>query len=286
MSGRFVVIVTMPIPAEVSVRAGYLVALALFCTADRLAADTGFLDRQIVFSGQSYRYQVYVPAGYDPSNTWPVIVDLHGNGAQGTDGLTPTRFQLGKLVRLYRDSFPTIIIFPQAPPGHFWEELPMQQLVLAELDATEREFRTDANRVYLTGFSMGGLAAYRIAFRWPDRFAALFVVAGRILFPNDSEFRSRFEVDRQANIFPGAQDPYAALAARLFKLPMWIFHGTADDAIDVDQSRRIVGALKTLTADVRYTELPALGHNEAADKAYNLEVFEWLLSQRRGQQAR
>ena len=267
-------------------RAGWLLILALLCSADRLAADTGFLDRQILFAGQTYRYQVYVPVGYEPSNVWPVIVELHANGLQGTDGLKPTAFELGTLVRRQRDSFPVIIIFPQAPPGHFWEEPLMQQLVLAELEATEREFRTDANRVYLTGFSMGGLAAYRMAFRWPDRFAALFVVAGRVLFPNNAEFLSRYQLDRQANVFPAAPDPYAALAAHLRRLPMWIFHGTADDAIDVEQSRRLVGALKSLTSEVRYTELPGLGHNEAAEKAYDLEVFEWLFSQRRPTQAR
>jgi predicted peptidase len=227
-----------------------------------------------------------VPADYTASKVWPVIVELHANGPQGTDGLKPTRFELGNLIRRSRDSFPAIIIFPQAPSGHFWEELPMQQLVLAELEATEREFRTDATRVYLTGFSMGGLAAYRLAFRWPDRFAALFVVAGRVLFLNRPESLSRFQLDRETNLFPAATDPYAALAARLRDLRIWLFHGAADAAIDVEQSRRLVEALKNVSAEVRYTELPGLGHNEAAEKAYSLEVFEWLLSQRRRLPAR
>src|SRR5262245_5270332 len=103
---------------------------ALLCCPNLSWADTGFLDRQIVVNGQSYRYQVYVPTDYDPSKVWPIILDLHGNGPQGIDGLKPTTFQLGDQIRRYRDFFPTIVVFPQAPPEHFWEELPMQELAL------------------------------------------------------------------------------------------------------------------------------------------------------------
>ena len=62
-------------------------------------AQTGFLDRTITSAGESYRYQVYVPAEYTPRSVWPLIVSLHGNGAQGTDGMLQTGSTLAIRIR-------------------------------------------------------------------------------------------------------------------------------------------------------------------------------------------
>ena len=53
--------------------------------------ETGFLDRVVQVNGQSYRYQVFVPAMWDGHKKWPVILFLHGAGERGTDGLLQTR---------------------------------------------------------------------------------------------------------------------------------------------------------------------------------------------------
>ena len=74
-----------------------------------------------------------------------------------------------------------------------------------------------------------------------------------------------------------SQRDAAAFAAK----PIWIFHGAVDPALDVDQSRRLAGALENASSDARYTELPTAGHNDAAETAYNLDVFKWLFAQHR-----
>ena len=71
----------------------------LFLPAHPLAADTGFLDRTVAANGKSYRYQVYVPADYNSSRRWPVVIWLHGNGTQGSDGLLPTARGVGDYIR-------------------------------------------------------------------------------------------------------------------------------------------------------------------------------------------
>jgi len=68
----------------------------------------------------------------------------------------------------------------QCEMGKRWLYPDMEELVMKELDATVREFRVDPARIYLTGFSMGATGAYRIAAKWPERFAALMAVAGRV----------------------------------------------------------------------------------------------------------
>src|ERR1044071_1140702 len=70
-----------------------LASALLSVTAPQSAAprvETGFLDRTVAVGGQSYRYQVYVPADYPAKAAWPVILFLHGSGERGADGLMQT----------------------------------------------------------------------------------------------------------------------------------------------------------------------------------------------------
>ena len=147
---------------------------------------------------------------------------------------------------------------------------------------TIEEFHGDRSRIYLTGFSMGGAGTYRMAHRWPERFAALLVVAGNVESGVGVPYPEVGMRDRQANPYTTASDPFAALATGIRSIPIWIFHGDADEAVPVEQARRVVAALKSVTARVEYTEYPGLGHGEAGAKALNAtESISWLLAQHR-----
>jgi hypothetical protein len=63
------------------------------------SADTGFLDRSVHIGAMTYRYQVYVPIEHSRAKEWPVVIELHGNGAQGPDGLLPTAQGLAQPLR-------------------------------------------------------------------------------------------------------------------------------------------------------------------------------------------
>jgi predicted peptidase len=247
-----------------------------------VTADTGFLDRSVTVDGNTYRYQVYVPANYTASKQWPMIVYLHGNGSQGSEGTLQTQQGMGDMVRLHRDAVPAIVVFPQAAPSEFWEQPPMQKLVIAELDATEKEFRIDSARDYLTGFSMGAAGAYRLAYKWPDRFAALVTDAGTVEPVPARGAPDRPDIDKRANPFTADADAFMALATHIKHLPIWIFHGDSDAVVPVEQSQRLAAALKTVSADVRFTEIPGVGHVDGAERVFrSVEIVNWLLLQHR-----
>ena len=231
----------------------------------------------------TYRYQVYVPADHSRAKSWPVIVDLHGNGAQGPDGLLQTARGMAQQIRIHRSRFPAVVVFPQAELGKRWLDADMEELVIAELDRTMSEFGGDPSRVYLTGFSMGATGAYRIAYRWPTRFAALVAIAGRIDTSDAKTYSDRDkEADRKANPFVGAKDPFAALSEKIKHLPIRIFHGDADETVPVAQSRQLAPALKAAGANMLYQEYPGATHVGAAEKAYAEEaLIAWLLAQHR-----
>src|SRR6185312_17430100 len=98
----------------------------------------------------------------------------HGSGERGADGRLQTEVGLGTAIRRTATPFPAIVVFPQAPLDQWWEG-PATDMALAALAQTEREFHTDRERVYLTGLSMGGSGSWYIAYRHPERFAALLI---------------------------------------------------------------------------------------------------------------
>ena len=266
-------------------RAAACAALPVLCIVFAGAArvETGFLDRTIIIRGDTCRYEVYVPAGYSASKAWPLIVSLHGGGRQGTDGIQPTATDFASHIRNSRASVPAIVVFPQAQPNTRFMYPEMENLVMAELRRTIAEYHVDTNRIYLQGNSMGGEGAYRIAYRWPRTFAALVVSSGPVRVDAQIGFPQEIiDMDHNANPFSAAQDPYAALAAGIKHLPIWIVHGDSDQVIPIEESRRLVDALKREGAAVHYTEYPGSSHDGTAATAYKDEaLYTWLFAQHR-----
>jgi predicted peptidase len=131
--------------------------LTASATAQR--TETGFLDRTLEDRGTARHYQVFVPRSYDPTIEWPVVLFLHGGGEQGTDGIRPTNGTIGNAIRRNPERFPAIVVFPQVKPDHQWTG-DEADFALRTLEAAQREFATDPDRVYLTGLSRGGRGAY------------------------------------------------------------------------------------------------------------------------------
>jgi len=247
--------------------------LMLLQLASVQTVQTGFLDRTVSVAGQSYHYQVYVPADYASQPSWPAILFLHGAGERGSDGLLQTNVGLAPAIRQNPSRYPAIVVFPQVPRDSQWVGVPADMAVAA-LQQTMREFHVDPKRVYLTGLSMGGHGTWYVAYRHPELFAAVVPICGWIRdFP---QFRGSQPVvpGDSAQVMP-------LLVQKLGKTPIWIFHGEVDQVVNVNGSREPAAALKAAGADVRYTEMLGLNHN-SWDAAYGSDEFvKWLFAQHR-----
>ena len=254
-----------------------VVILSTFVAAQN--NETGFLNRSVTVNGSEYRYVVYVPRELTRIKMWPVILQLHGGGVYGHDGLKHTEGGLARASRNNPERFPVLVVFPQAhadgTPG--WQ-LEGGQAALAALDKTIKEFKGDPKRVVLTGYSAGGNGTWSIASRYPERWAAIVPICGFV-----EAFKGKQSAIEYPSLAPAnGGDVFTFVAKRVSGLPIWIFHGDADTNVDVEQSRKMAAALKAVGASVQYTEFPGVDHNGATNTAYaRADLIEWMLKQHR-----
>jgi pimeloyl-ACP methyl ester carboxylesterase len=132
--------------------------------------------------GSLQPYTVYIPQKYDGRTALPLLVLLHGSGgdqweipqaAANLDGRSVFRGALER--EPVESNFILCAPLARGPSGYqHLAEIDILQM----LDEVQRDYRIDADRVYVTGWSMGGAGSWGLASRFPDRFAAIMPIAG------------------------------------------------------------------------------------------------------------
>lgn len=215
------------------------------------------LDTQIVKTVH-LDYLLWLPHDDDAAQPWPLILFLHGSGERGSDVRQVLNEGLPK--RLANDLvLPAIIAAPQCPADSDWTL--HDDALVALLDNLAAAYAIDSNRVYLTGLSTGARETWRLACANPQRFAAVVPICGR------RPYGLRSEED----------------AASISHIPIWVFHGAQDQVVPIEESNRMVAALRQHGADVQYTVYPDADHDSWAQAYAEAALYPWLFAQRRKQ---
>lgn len=234
-----------------SVRTIKLVALIGFSLSWRAVASadekpkTGFVKQTFTDeNGKQIPYVVYVPRDYDGKKLYPVIVYLHGLGEKN-----PIPWGLGTYIKA-RGDLGFLCVFPHSvrpwDPGR-----PGEKCAIGALDAVSAHYNVDRNRVYLTGFSMGGTGTWSLGAKYADRWAAL---------------------------VPVASESTPEWAAKVKNIPIWAFEGSDDKEGNVQKGRQAVEFVRKVGGHPKYTEFPHVGH--VPDWAYHNEaLYAWLRKQ-------
>lgn len=158
-----------------------------------LLAATTFAQQTSVswdFDGTTRKYIQYVPSIYDGSESVPLVVALHGLG-DTIENFSGVGFQF------VADTANFIVVYPEAlidgltgstawnsGAGTFGiypnENVDDVGFINALIDTVSAHFNIDQNRVYATGFSMGGFMTNRLACELNNRISAFASVAGTI----------------------------------------------------------------------------------------------------------
>ena len=182
----------------------------------------------------------------------PLVIYLHGRGG---DVMTPDQ---PWDARSFSDEdnyrkHPCIVIAPQCPKEQSWDGGNAEAVVEIIGDLV-KNLSIDKDRIYLTGYSMGGWGTFHLLGREPKLFAAAVPIAGGGN-PNDAD--------------------------SFKKVPVWVFHGAKDDVVKPENSQGMVDALKKARGEVEYTEYPDGDHGISGRVYGDKEMHEWLFEQRR-----
>ncbi len=245
--------------------------------ADRLAAgEDPWKGRTGAFT-KAYRsevdgtlqpYGLYVPPSYDPAKAWPMMVSLHG---ATSNHLLNRRRVVGLGNEPGEQDYDAIRADVTYPDVGFVVLTPYgrgevagyngiaEGDVLRAMDHAQRAYRVDADRVHLTGLSMGGGGTWHIGLRHPDRFASISPVCGVAdmdLMPWAAGWGA---LDRELMSLTG----YTRIVENAGSLQVFVFHGDEDDAVNVAASRKMMEAFEKAGLAGRsahYFELPGVTH--------------------------
>jgi predicted peptidase len=201
-------------------------------------------------------YLLHLPQDYSKENNkkWPLILFLHGAGEIG-DNIEMLRVQALPRVIEAKEDFPFVVVSPQCPTDSSWhsEFTSLDEL----LQYTLESYNIDENRIYLTGLSMGGYAAWDYAVVHPHKFAAIIPICGGTSYPD--------------------------YLYHIKDVPIWAFHGAKDDIVPIEESEIAVESLRSFDGNIKFTIYPEAGHDAWTETYNNPKVFEWLLEQSKKQ---
>ena len=210
-------------------------------------------------------YRVYVPKTYVASKPMPLVIALHGLGANedsffdSYSQLPPQLaekhgFLMAAPLGFRRDGFYGSGIMGATDAESRKRGEYSEKDVLEVLRLMKAAYNVDDSRIYLMGHSMGAIGAWALGSKYAPTWAAIVAFSG-----------------------VGA----ATLADNMKAIPHFIVHGDADNTVNVSGSRNMVAALKKLNANVTYIEVPGGSHTGVV--VPNLpQAFEFMAAQRKG----
>lgn len=237
-------------------------------------------------AGEMYglKYRDFKPQ--KDGNKYPLIIWLHGAGEGGDSNITQILGNRGGVAFVEEDAqkiFDTpYVLAPQTPT--FWMKsffVGKRELV-GEKDYTpdlvnliktyiRENPEIDKNRIYIGGCSMGGYQTFKTLVYAPDLFAAAFITCPAYM-PSTEELNTVKDT------------------------PIWLVHASDDTTVPVSNSRESFKYLKSIGADVVYTEYKDVvidGNKYDPHGSYfytlhnspindnGINIFQWIASKKR-----
>jgi predicted esterase len=200
-------------------------------------------------------YRLYVPSAYDGKAALPLIVALHGTG--GTEATLFEKYGEGA-IKSAAEKHGVLLLSPLGRGTTEYYGIGENDVLCAIADVRSR-YKVDPDRISITGHSMGGTGAARLALQHPDFFAAA------------------------APLAPAFSHPY--LSSNAGHVPMWWILGGEDEPFYLKGV--LPGAERTLGqgSPHRISILPGRKHSDWVPEYFD-PLFEWLLKHRRAAQPR
>ncbi len=221
--------------------------------------------------GTKLPYRFYKPDDYSETNSYKLLLLLHGKDERGMDN----EAQVAR-----RDAMPFVqkiladkqlkkqyfIVVPQCSTTDVWanvaadgsyaynadEQTAAQKAVFELLMDIVKKYSVDMARLYVTGYDNGAYGVYDMLARYPGLFAAALPMSG----------------GADVNQYKAAEET-----------ALWAFHSADDVSGGYGQNLAMVRKLESIGAGVLYTEFKTVGHNAWKQGYTNENAFEWMDAQ-------
>lgn len=201
---------------------------------------------------ENLQYVIRFPKDYDENRKYPVILFLHGAGLRGKD-ITPMYGNKFFELTEQHTPFDFVCVAPLCEETCWFDVF---EQVKKFADHIYNESYTDKSRFYGMGNSMGGYATWQLAMSKPELFSAIVPICGGGMYWN---------------------------VGRLKDVPVWAFHGALDPTVLPRESEILVERLNKSGGSAKLTIFPDVKHDSWIPVYENKEVFEWLLSNVKGE---
>jgi predicted esterase len=256
---------TFEVAAELSAAEATLTAAK--SGKDPFKSRTGGMERHYLLEGANeiMPYRVYVPTAYNAARPTPLVIALHGLGANEDsffdryEKLPPQLaekhgFLMAAPLGYRIDGFFGSPLMGGADAASQQKQEFSEKDVLEVLRLMRANYNVDPSRIYLIGHSMGAIGTWFLGAKYADTWAALVTFSGA---------GSRQSVERMK------------------ALPQFVVHGDADKTVNVAGSRTMVEEMKKLGMNVTYIEVPGGSHTGVV--VPNLPAaFDFLAAHKKG----
>ncbi|MCR4843205.1 MAG: prolyl oligopeptidase family serine peptidase [Eubacterium sp.] len=251
-------------------------------------------------TGLSITYNLYLPEGYDESQSYPMVVfiaDSSCAGRDATSSLTQGRGALVWATEEWQSTYPCIVAVPTYPETILddhgsYTTTEYVEMTKSYIDYMCEEYAVDTNRIYGTGQSMGCMTTLILASEYPDLYTACMFVDGQWDISTLSGLEDQtfvyFAAEDDSNAWNGAQE----VMAMFDKDSVSYDYAQWDGTWSVDELSSAASELFTSEEDQYFISwttgtIEASGgmggsayHMASFDYAYNgVAVMEWLFQQ-------
>jgi predicted peptidase len=196
--------------------------------------------------GETLKYTIEVPAGYDGKTPVPLLLALH----YGYDGAKPEPYTGKGMIEAFRPGLAdlkAIVIAPDALGGD-WKDAKNEKAAVWLTRSAQKTYAIDPKKVVVVGYSMGGEGTWFIGSRHQDVFTGAIPVAAPVA---------------------GGEEAW--------KIPVYVIHSDKDEVVSYSSAKKHADALKKNGTKLEFKTVSGLTHYKTASYGpYLGDAVKWL----------
>lgn len=257
-------------------------------TAERCLVADDFQQMEFVspYTGQILPYNLYLPADYNPEESYPLVLFIHDAGV-ASGPVTHTLYQ-GNGATSWAEPeaqarHKCIVVAPEYPVitvDDNWNYSHHLDATVALLKDLQSRYSIDSTRIYTTGQSMGCMSSIVLMLKEPELFAGALLVAGKwnpdLMGPLDKQniWIISCEGDASSNSLQGqAVEKWREQGST-------VTESTWDMTLPVEQLSAEADKMSAEGTNLLFTHLTGGNHRATWFVAYGIPgVQDWLFKQ-------